>query len=404
MKDFLAFGRAPRALGLGLAFVVGSILAPACGSGGASSDGTGGTGGGALTTSTSATMTSTSSGVAMCNPPCPSGKFCSTTLTCIDDGTCAMDGDCTTPGTICDLMTGTCVPGGCMSKSIAANPIAPNLLITLDRSCSMTEVVSGTMTKWDIAVGAINKLTTDFNAKIRFGLIVFPDLDAAQCKQGMIPIPVAPGNEMAISTLLTASLKKADPYFPDGPCVTNIDTAVQQAATDPALMDKMRSSYVMLLTDGQQAGCSAGGGDMGTLQAIQMLAAAGVHTFVIGFGKGVDVAQMNIFANAGMEPNTGMNQFYDASDQTTLDATFQTIATKTIGCDFQLDTTPQDQSQLYAFFDNMSVARDPTHMNGWDYDPMTNKVTFYGMACQDLKGGKVKKVDVVYGCNSPPPQ
>jgi hypothetical protein len=42
-------------------------------------------------------------------------------------------------------------------------------------------------------------------------------------------------------------------------------------------------------------------------------------------------------------------------------------------------------------------------MQGWDYDPATNQVTFYGDECQQLKDGTVTDVDVVFGCNEPTP-
>ena len=74
-------------------------------------------------------------------------------------------------GLVCDVATKKCKPDemcGAMTTSVAAIP--PNLLVVLDRSCSMTDKVVGTTTKWMLAVAAINKMTTDFNGKIRFGL------------------------------------------------------------------------------------------------------------------------------------------------------------------------------------------------------------------------------------------
>src|SRR6185436_9898365 len=99
----------------------------------------------------------------------------------------------------------------------------------------------------------LNTMTTTYNAQIRFGLTLFPDLVAPACGQDVIPIPVAPGKELEIQTLLTNALKGADPYFPDNPCQTNIDTAMSQAQTEPALADVDRKSFVLLLTDGKQA-------------------------------------------------------------------------------------------------------------------------------------------------------
>ena len=49
------------------------------------------------------------------------------------------------------------------------------------------------------------------------------------------------------------------------------------------------------------------------------------------------------------------------------------------------------------------VDRDPTHMSGWDYDPATNRVTFYGPACDSIQSGEVETVSIVFGCPELPP-
>ena len=76
-----------------------------------------------------------------------------------------------------------------------------------------------------------------------------------------------------------------------------------------------------------------------------------------------------------------------------------TIATAAISCTFTFDKTPPDASQIYVFFDGQAVPNDLTMMNGWVYDPATNSVTFYGMACDDLKAGMVTDVEVIFGCD-----
>lgn len=339
----------------------------------------------------------------ICNPPCGQGQKCSSLMRCIPADQCDTNADCPVAGTECDPMTHTCVPGGgCGGSVIQGALVAPNLLIVLDRSCSMTAKV-GNLTKWQIAVGAVNKMTTTFNGKIRFGLTMFPDTDNMNCLQGAIPIPVMPGNEMAIQTLLNKALVVSDPNFPDGPCVTNIDTAMQQASKEPAFMDMTRKSYALLLTDGAQAGCNAGGGDPGTLMAIQQMATAGVKTFVIGFGGAVDVPALNSFAVAGGMPLMGPTKYYDAANQMQLDAALQAIASATLGCTFKLASVPPDPNQLYVFLDKTMLPRDPSHMNGWDYDGVTNTITVYGQPCTNLKAGTAKVVDIVYGCPKAPP-
>lgn len=341
-----------------------------------------------------------------CDPPCVEPQTCSMEAkTCIDPGTCLADGDCD-PGTICDLMTKTCVPGGgCGAVEAKADPVAPNLLIVLDRSCSMT-ASAGTGTKWEVAVAAIQTMTQNYTGKIRFGLTMFPDLVNPTCDQDVIPIPVGPDNEMAISTMLGNALMTADPYFPNGPCVTNIDTAMVQATTEPAFTDPDRDSYALLITDGKQSsGCSSAGGDNGTTMTIQSLHDnMKVSTFVLGFGAGIDPAQMNIFADAGGVPAGDPTKYYDASDQMSLDAALDTIANKTLGCTFALDQTPPDPNEIYVFFNNVDkVTQDPTHAMGWDYDAASNQVTFYGATCDKLKAGEVTDVDIVFGCDEPTP-
>jgi hypothetical protein len=384
----------------------GVLAAAACGGNGGT-----GTGGG---TTTSSTTSSTSGGggsgggvIDGCHPECVAPQKCSVAHTCIDPGACTSDGDCGA-GLVCDMATKMCVPGGgCGAQEVTVKPVPPNLIVVLDRSCSMTDVVTGTMTKWDIAVAALDKLTTDYNAKIRFGLTLFPDTTGGNCTQDAIPIPIADGNEMKIQTLLDAAKMKADPNFPDGPCVTNIDTGVQQAATDPALADTMRESYLLLLTDGKQSGCTAGGGNAGTLQTITDLQQnKKVSTFVVGFGTGVDVTNMNKFADAGGVPSGDpTTHYYKAEDQVSLDAALAAIASKTLSCTYALESTPPDPSAIFVFFDNdpAGVMRDPTHAGGWDYDAAKNQVTFYGAACDALKGGQVTDLDIVFGCDQPTP-
>lgn len=342
-------------------------------------------------------------GTCLGDPDCIAVDYCSHNGTCIPDGSCAVDDDCL-EGMVCDA-THSCVPGGgCGATEVAITPVAPNLLVVLDRSCSMRNAVGG-VPKWTIAVNAINQLTTMLAGDIRWGLTMFPDTTGANCSQDAIPVPVGPGNETAIQTLLTASLATTDVNYPDGPCVTNIDSAMEQAATEPAFDATDRPSFAMLITDGAQAGCSLAGGDNGTEMILATLAnMRDVKTFVVGFGAGTDAAQMDMFAMAGGTARATSPMYYQADNAAELQTALTTIANLVIGCDFHLSDPPADLSELFAFFNNLtSVPQDTTHMNGWDYDPVTMTLTFYGMYCDQLQAGEVTDVDIVYGCEGPTP-
>ncbi|MEO6420975.1 MAG: vWA domain-containing protein [Polyangiaceae bacterium] len=354
-------------------------------------------------------------GGGVCVPACAPGELCSVTNACIPVGTCAADGDCT-GGKVCTASDGgakTCTPGGaCGSTRVTADAIPPNLLITLDRSCSMTGNVAlgdgGTAKKWVIAVGALEKLLTDYDGKIRFGLLMFPQRDGVACgEDGGFPFPVAPGQETNIRTTLKNALDASDTNYPNGPCVTNIDTAIERAATDPGLADKTRGEYVLLVTDGQQSSCNLGGGAAGALAAVHQLATdAGVSTFAIGFGGASDP---KFLSNVAIEGGTALpdasfpNLFYNAANDVSLSAALAQIATKTLSCSLILKTVPPDPSKLYVFVaGGVEVTRDPSHASGWDYDSVSNTVTFFGATCDGLKSGSVSDVEVVYGCPAPP--
>jgi hypothetical protein len=394
--------------------VLGTLAAQACSSAETNPFPVGPTGAGAGgTTTPSGIQASTGIGGGLatdCTPACVAGQFCSVTGKCLANGTCADKEDCAM-GLVCDAGTATCIPGSeCGAQEETGKVVAPNLLIVLDRSCSMTKAVGG-KPKWTIAVEALNAMMVTFKDQIRFGLTLFPDKVTPECGQSSIPFPPAAGNEPAMTKLLTDSLQKGNTLYPAGPCVTNIDTAMIQAQGEPALLDASRENFVMLVTDGEQSStCMAGGGNKGTTDAIAALLGAKVKTFVVGFDvSGVSAkgfAALNTFADAGGAAiNNGTAHFYDAADAASLDQALKAIAAATLGCTYKLDQAVADPNQLYVFFDNdpKGVPQDKTHMNGWDYEPATNSITFYGMACQDLKDAKVKDVDIVYGCGVPTP-
>jgi hypothetical protein len=191
------------------------------------------------------------------------------------------------------------------------------MLIVLDRSCSMKGVpVGDSKTKWELALGAINKLITDLKGKLRFGLTLFPDQTGSDCEQDQIPIPTGDDNEAAIAALLAAS-----DY--SGPCVTNIHTAMSQAATDPGFKDTTRRSFVLLITDGQQV-CTTGS-DADTEQTITQMFSGLILTYVVGFGSAVDPTALNAFAKAGGTAKSGTPSYYQANNSAELDSVLAAI-------------------------------------------------------------------------------
>lgn len=317
-----------------------------------------------------------------------------------DTKACTSNGDCGSGE--CNPATRTCACGG---QSVAATRVQANLLVVLDRSCSMTDAIPSGGTKWAASVAALSQLMTKYEADIRFGLTLFPDKAGDNCSQGTIPFPVGSAAQ-TMRARLTQTLNQGDPLFPNGPCVTNIDTGMLQAKTDPSLFDKSRPSFVVLVTDGiQSPDCSSGGANLGTLKAVKDLALAGVGTFVVGFGAGVDSSFLDSVALAGGHARLGAPHLYfDASDQASLDAALLAIGGSTLSCELKLATPPPgaNADDIYVFFDGKPtpVPRDPARKNGWDYDGTTQSVRFFGAPCDLLKSGAVQKESVVLGCGA----
>jgi hypothetical protein len=246
-------------------------------------------------------------------------------------------------------------------------------------------------------------MTTDYDGAMRFGLILFPDTTPTNCGQDAPAVTVGPGNEMTIQGLLTAALDTSDANYPSGPCVTNIDSAMEQAGQQPELADTTRPNYALLITDGKQAGCNDAGGDAGTEAILTSMNAAGISTFVVGFGGGVDPAQLDAFAVAGGVPLSGSPAYYQADNALELEAALAAIATEALSCTFTLDDVPDSVSDIYVFINNnpTPIPNDPA--DGWSYDAATNTVTLNGQLCDDLKSGTVTDIDIVLGCPEPTP-
>jgi von Willebrand factor type A domain-containing protein len=211
-----------------------------------------------------------------------------------------------------------------------------NLMIVLDRSCSMQQKPSvdggSTMTKWEIAGKAITSLTTKYKGMLRFGLIMFPDQVGQACLQdGNIYVNVGTGTEAAVVAAVTGTM-------PTGPCETPIDTAIGQISKDPAfgpIPDPSgRRSFAVLITDGEQSGgCGGTARDAVTVMDLMKLYQQGYDTYVVGFGGAANPVSLSKFAVAGGLPQMGATQFIKANDEAALESALSAIANVAAGAE-----------------------------------------------------------------------
>ncbi len=209
---------------------------------------------------------------------------------------------------------------------------APQILIVLDRSSSMGErapLPDGTL-KWDAATEALGALTADFDATVDFGLMMFPS-DEGECSPGRVDVPVGRGSGDAIMDAL------GDPP-PYAGFWTPMASSLQAAARYAPLLVPDRRSFVVLITDGWEW-CDPY--DPATrfdpVEAVEALNEAGITTYVVGFGGGVDSLTLNRAAFAagtslaGCDPTSedparADNCYYQVDDLTGLETALTEIA------------------------------------------------------------------------------
>jgi hypothetical protein len=323
-------------------------------------------------------------------------------------GTCDGDGNCPVGDTCID---GFC---GCEGTAFAAMPVVPNMMIVFDKSGSMEEDLDGDCPlfdngtnncdrpphasnsdpnpafdapdKWSVATDAISTVLSSHGNKVRFGLVTFSSDNS--CGAGNVRVDVGPNTEADINMTLNNTSPRGS---------TPLGDTLQGLVGLNQLQNTQHPNYVLLVTDGMET-C-----DGNPVAAARNLfqQAEKVKTYVVGFGGGVDASELNNIATEGHTDRPGPTKYYQADNATELGDALDAILGSVLSCEYQLDQVPEDLSQLYIYADGNPVDRDQTDMEGWDYDPATGTLTFYGQICQDLKDGTVTDLNIVYGCPDP---
>ncbi len=304
---------------------------------------------------------------------------CATNADCTQPQVCLSGGSCGTPSSSVTIGHGA-DGGSCGGQKYEATRTEANMLIVLDHSGSMMEVVGGAP-KWTAAVGAVKALT-QANPDVRFGFQYF-SLSSAQCQAGSVQVPIGAGTAAAIAQALPA---RADGNG------TPIAGALDVAAAAPGLDDTTRANYVLLITDGKE---NCGGNPV---TKVQGLFTKHVKSWVVGFGGDVDQNTLNQMAIKGGTARLDARRYYQADDPNELSQALSAIANGSIGCDFGLAQVPPDATKLFVAIDGQFVPRDSAHVTGYDYSAATNRLTLYGPACDALANTVGAKLSIIYGC------
>ncbi|NIW25988.1 MAG: VWA domain-containing protein, partial [Actinobacteria bacterium] len=238
-----------------------------------------------------------------------------------------------TPGDSSVWMDAGCESTTPVGTTIIGDP--PDMLLVVDISGSMCTPLFGTgsmETKMSIMKTALEDLVDAYDARINFGLMLYPG--DGECGPGGIDNPIMARNASAIrSTLsgLTIDFFGCALAHPGAtPTHTSIDAARSYYGTIPV---NPIGRYALLATDGLP-NCGPELPDGGTeetvdetVTAIGNLASDGIDTYVLGFGSDItgDPTALNRMATAG---GTGMP--YSATSAAELATAFDTIAAEVV--------------------------------------------------------------------------
>ena len=353
-----------------------------------------------------------------------------------DDGT-GTDDDGDGDDTDTDTDTGTPT---CGESTFEPQAVPPNVVIVLDKSRSMIsnswdhDGDSGTpeLTRWNSLHNVVEFIVGNFEDQVNFGANLFPAANASDgynegaCRIASAPeVPVAAQNGAAI----LAGIPPAESTALAG--ATPATAGIEVAREHLTALDPNVERFMILVTDGA-ANCRADAtqdselfewyDDHLPVAVADALENDGISTFVVGIdisdqltSSAVDgtpdsinpAEKLNEVAAAGGMPRAGAEQFYNANDETELQAALEEIAGAVLSCTIPLNPAPESYQQMFVNIHvnggELARVEDCASEDGWMWSnlPSLDQIELCGTACSDFKdnGGRL---DAVYGC--PPPE
>lgn len=308
---------------------------------------------------------------------------------------------------------------------------APNLYFVLDASGSMaTDVPGQTGNRYDAVRVAVVDLVRKLGPLVRVGAAVFPtkDVNADACGAGAEVFSVAQGDPVTgVDGPTTTAFRLSTARNPSG----GTPIAATLEALTPTLLALSGETYVVLATDGGpncnpnamcdasscmlniEGPCSPNGPNCclpddptggptscvdteATVKAIQTLAVAGLHLSVVGipgsetYSTVLDAMALTAGSNKPTSPF-----YFQVNELGDLYGVLSEIAKVAVKCEFVIADPPADKGFTNVYLDNEVLPYND--QNGW-YWQLPWTVTLVGDACERLKAGLVKQVQIVSGC------
>lgn len=343
--------------------------------------------------------------------------------------------------------------GLCGSQVVPVIVEKPNLYFVMDVSGSMDAPIAGSQTKISAAKNALVSVASKLGHRIKYGLAVYPSEDDPG---GGALLGCAPGTEVFetregdLARCGDSSDRPVLTAFTDAVFALRASGGTPLSATldaiSPTLLALEGRTSVLLVTDGapncnaeaicevdacipsiEQHPVPSGQCDQdynccdpaavqpedepylsppgalcvdaeSSLAAVTELREAGITTYVIGVPGSESYADlMNQLAVAGGSARDGDRDYFDARDVEELQSALLQIGSEVAqSCEIELDEEPVEPDLLNVYLDADLLAADPG--DGWVLEQ--DRVVLLGEACQRVKSGDVRQIQIVEGCRT----
>jgi len=321
------------------------------------------------------------------------------------------------------------------NTSLAIRRPWPSIVVAVDHTNSMiSNRLGGNDSKLEAVASALKARLNKYGPVVRFGYVEFPGMSrscsnmTSACCVSAVTQPAANTENGIISTLdqcnpLSQGCGLGD-TAPTAQMLRDVGDAYNELLANTNPVDQEWRS-ILLLTDGEP-GCPLGSSSsdpcMQATSEIARLNIQGITTSVVAVGDvpgdldthGANKC-LNSMANvSGVVRSTVSPFYFPVMTESQLGNTLTSIITEAV-CHLELLDLPadRDRTTIQLGMSNSSggtttvtVPRDTSHTNGWDYEKTADtKVVFYGAACGNfidtiLTGG-LQRVRV-QGCPVPP--
>ncbi|MFO0608360.1 MAG: vWA domain-containing protein [Polyangiales bacterium] len=292
---------------------------------------------------------------------------------------------------------------------------AADILLVLDRSGSMNQTLNnaGGVSKWRLLRDALAATLPRVASRVRVGALFFPEYGAAS-RGAACALANIPSIDVGLASGTTGQILSV---FDDTGTAGGTPTAPALLRAYTYLVrnpDRTRARYLVLATDGAPncnaaldpatcicGGPGGGGRGCGTdaerclddtravsdITQIASNAVTSMPVYVIGLADNTDstfATTLRRMAVAGGRPNraTGTPTYYDVQRPEELTAALSAIQNEVARCTFVAPSRPTDPDAITLTVNGVSVPRDTSRVNGWDWTDMGfGELTLFGAAC-----------------------